>query len=429
MTAAWSGRRDVSFQGATTALVLGLATALGGGLLIGLERERRKGRGGDRQAAGIRSFALTALGGGLAQASAQPLLVGAGALMVLALAAVAYRASRESPRNADPGLTTELALFVTYLVGVLSVQNAPLGAGAAAVVAALLAARERLHRFATRVLSEAELHDALLLAALALVALPLLPAEPWPLLGGLQPRTVGLLAVLILLMQGAGHAAHRVFGAAAGLALSGFMSGFVSSTATIASMGGRARAEPGVRPACEAGAILSTAATWVLAMVMLAAVSPGLAWAVAPPALAGFGTALAAGTWRERRAVGLPVPLQRGGPLRVREAAVVALLLGGVTLGVGWAQRQWGTQGLVAGAMLAALGDAHASITALGAMHADQRLATPQAVPAVLAAVTANSVTRSITAFATGGRAFGLRVAGSLVLSCGAAWGLELVLR
>lgn len=417
-----------SVEGATTAVVLGLATALGGGLLIGLERERRKGRGGDRQAAGIRSFALAALGGGLAQASGQPLLVGAGALMVLALAAVAYRASRtrtDRPRSADPGLTTELALFVTYLTGVLSVQDPPLGAGAAAVVATLLAARERLHRFATRVLSEAELHDALMLAALALVALPLLPAEPWPLLGGLKPRTVGLLAVLILLLQGAGHAAHRLFGAAAGLALSGFMSGFVSSTATIASMGARVRAEPGVRPACEAGAILSTAATWVLAMVMLAAVSPALAWAVAPPALAGFGAAAATGAWRERRAVGLPAPLSRGGPLRVREAAVVALLLGGVTLGVGWAQRQWGTQGLLVGALLAALGDAHSSITALGAMHASNRVPTAEAVPAVLAAVTANSVTRSITAFVAGGRAFGLRVAGSLVLSCGAAWALH----
>ena len=37
------------------------AVALGIGLLIGAERERRKGEGRDRDAAGIRTFAITAL--------------------------------------------------------------------------------------------------------------------------------------------------------------------------------------------------------------------------------------------------------------------------------------------------------------------------------------------------------------------------------
>ncbi|MDP3612461.1 MAG: MgtC/SapB family protein, partial [Rubrivivax sp.] len=153
-----------------TGTALGLAAALGGGLLIGLERERRKrGRDGKgpHEAAGIRSFALAALGGGIAQTLQQPLLVAMGALMVAALVAVAYWKSREQVPGEpppDPGLTTELALFITYLVGVLSVQQPALGAGAAAVVAGLLAARDRLHHLATQVLSDAELHDALLLA-------------------------------------------------------------------------------------------------------------------------------------------------------------------------------------------------------------------------------------------------------------------------
>ncbi len=40
---------------------LGLGVALGAGLLIGLERERRKGCGPARASAGIRSFTLAAL--------------------------------------------------------------------------------------------------------------------------------------------------------------------------------------------------------------------------------------------------------------------------------------------------------------------------------------------------------------------------------
>ncbi|WP_043817840.1 DUF4010 domain-containing protein, partial [Rubrivivax gelatinosus] len=227
------------FDATTTPIALGLVSALGGGLLIGLERERRKGSGPDREPAGIRSFTLASLAGAFAQVIGEPLVVACGALAVLALAAVAYWRSQVVQRS-----PTELALFVTYLVGVVSMQLPLVGGGAAVVIAVLLAAQARLHRFATRVLTEAELHDALLLAALVLVVLPLLPATPVAWLGGLQPRTLGLLATLILVLQAAGHVALRFFGAAAGMALSGLLSGFVSSTATIASMGTRVRAEP-----------------------------------------------------------------------------------------------------------------------------------------------------------------------------------------
>ena len=44
---------------------VGLLVALGIGLLLGVERERRKGRGPERGPAGIRTFALVALLGGL----------------------------------------------------------------------------------------------------------------------------------------------------------------------------------------------------------------------------------------------------------------------------------------------------------------------------------------------------------------------------
>ena len=59
---------DLTFLADSAPQLLGLAVALGAGLLIGLERERRKGDGPLRRAAGIRSFSLAALAGALAQA-------------------------------------------------------------------------------------------------------------------------------------------------------------------------------------------------------------------------------------------------------------------------------------------------------------------------------------------------------------------------
>jgi uncharacterized membrane protein YhiD involved in acid resistance len=121
----------------TEALWLRLAIALGIGLLIGAERERRKGSGPKRGVAGIRTFALVALAGGVSLSVGGETVLVAAVLAVGALAAVAYFRSR----GADPGLTTEVALLTTFLLGALAVRQPALAAGLAVVVAILLAAR------------------------------------------------------------------------------------------------------------------------------------------------------------------------------------------------------------------------------------------------------------------------------------------------
>jgi uncharacterized membrane protein (DUF4010 family) len=408
-------------------LAWGLAAALGSGLLIGLERERRKGRGEHRRAAGIRSFTLAALGGGLAQALGQPALVALGAALVAVLSAVAYWKSRERLPDAptpDPGLTTELALFITYLVGVLCVQLPALGAGAAVVVAALLAAREKLHRLATELLSEAEVHDALLLAALALVLLPLLPATGLAWLGGVAPRTLLLTVLLILGLQAVGHTARRLVGARAGLALAGLLSGFVSSTATIASMGARARAEPALARACLAGALASTAATWLQLLVLLATLAPAVLPQLLPAALAGLAVASASAVWAWRSAAGSATPSGAApahGPLRLREALAVAAMLAAVTAGVAWAQARLGSAAVLVGTGVAALADAHAPIAALASLHGSGRVEAGTVVHAALLAVAVNSVSRSAVALASGGSRWALGVATSLAAAAAAA--------
>jgi len=419
------------------ALLLGLGVALGGGLLIGLERERRKGRGPDRQAAGIRSFTLVALGGAIAQALQQPALVAVGALAVVVMAALAYwRSQAGAPtaaggalpsragNGADPGMTTELAMVVTYLVGVLAMDRPALGAGAAAVVAVLLAARGSLHRFATRLLSEQELHDGLLLAALALVLLPLVPQTPVAWLAGLQPSVLAALVMLILLLQAAGHMALRLAGPSAGLALAGLMSGFVSSTATVASMGARLRKSPALAGPCTAGALLSTAATWLQATLLLLALAPALASRLLPALASGAAVALALGAhlaWRARRSGVGASWRPGGGALQVRQALVVAALLTAVALVVHQAVQRFGDAGALASAALAGLADAHAGVAAMGALAGQGRLDAPLAATGVLVAIGANCVTRTVVAVATGGLRFGAWLAGGLAASLAAA--------
>ena len=390
-------------------LLLGLAVALGSGLLIGLERERRKGEGPTRRAAGIRSFALVALAGALAQALAQPALVAAGALAVVLLAGLAYGFDRwratglphtRPPDTADPGMTTELALVVTYFIGVLALTQPALAAGCAAAVAVLLAARGTLHRVATRLLSAQELHDGLLLAALGLV-------------------------LLILLLQAAGHMALRWAGPGIGLPLSGLLGGFVSSTATVAAMGSRLRTDPALAGPCTAAGVLSTGATWLQALLMLWAVAPALALQLTPALLAAAAVALGVGgglAWRGRQDPALATAAPPGdGALQIRQALLVAAMLTGVTLLVTQADRLFGQAGTLASVALAGLADAHAGVTAVAALHAQGRIGAAGAGAAVLMAVGANGITRTAVAWTTGGRRYALWVALGLLPALAAA--------
>ncbi len=405
---------------------VGLAVALGAGLLIGIERERRKGAGNDRQAAGLRSFAVAAVTGGLAQWLQVPGLVVSGAVCVALLGVVSHWKSRSS----DPGLTTELALFTTYLIGVQSVLAPAFGGACGVGLAALLAARERLHRFATDLLSEQELHDGLLLAALALIVLPLIPAGPLAALAGIAPRPLAALVLLILAMQAAGHVALRWLGPRGGALLAGFAGGFVSSTATIASFGSRARADPRQIAMLSGGGGLSSAATWLQALVMCAVLSPVAALALLPVALAGALGAAGVGLLALRTQAPLAtadLPPSTGSALRPREAIAVAALLGLVAAGVGQAQHRFGDVGLNLSIAFAALIDAHAPVASLAALHAAGSLPTHGVVLGALIAITVNSLIRCVVAAVAGGRAYAQRVGAALGVSLALAWAAEWV--
>ena len=403
-----------------SAAMVGLAVALGVGLIVGIERERRKGDGDRRAAAGLRTFAITALAGAVAQLLPVPALVPIGAALVAALAAVSHWKSRSS----DPGMTTEIALFATYMIGVLCVIAPSLGAACGTGLALLLAARRRLHRFATELLSEQELHDGVLLAALALVVLPLIPSGPIEMLGGIAPRPLAAMVLLIMAIQAAGQAAVRWLGVRGGLLGAGFASGFVSSTATVASFGHRAREQPLHTGLLAGAAALSAVATWVLALAMTTALSPGAGLALLPVALAGMAGAAAVGLLpllSPSPAVAPEAPASTRSALRPREALAVALALALVALLVGTAQRHFGDAGLQVGIALAALVDAHAPVASLASLHAAGTLPTERFILGVLVAVGTNTLTRCAVALAAGGRNYALRVAAALMASLACA--------
>jgi uncharacterized membrane protein (DUF4010 family) len=404
-----------------------LVIALGIGLLIGAERERRKGTGRTRSAAGVRTFAITALAGGISFLVGGGLLVAVAAAIVGIFGAVSYR--RTAP--ADPGLTSEMALFATLLLGALAIERPSLAGGLGVVVTALLAARTPLHRFLRDLLTEQEAHDALLFAAASLVILPLVPNHSVGPYGVLNPRRFWELVVLVMAISGAGYIALRAMGSRFGLALAGITGGFISAAATIGSMATRATRDPRLARPATAGAVLSSIATVVQMAIVLLATNRATAQALAIPlafagiAAVGYGTFFLFGTHETDEKITAELP---GRPFSLKMAFLFAATLL-VVLFLSAAVAQWlGMRGLILTAGLAGFADTHSAAIAVAALVNSGRITPTATVTPILTGLTTNSITKAAFAAVLGGRAFFLRVSFGLVLMILAAWAAFLFL-
>lgn len=407
--------RDIDLSNVTN-----LAVALGVGLLIGAERERRKREKGSPATAGIRTFAVAAITGAVSFLLGGVLLLAAGTLAVSAFAAAAVWQVRQR----DPGITTEVALVLTVLVGALAMREPALAAGIGVVAAILLAARTPLHNFVGATLSEDEVRDALIFAGATLVVLPLLPDRAMGPFAALNPHSVWLIVVLILGISGAGHMAVRLFGARFGLPLAGLSSGFVSSVATIGAMGARAAKSPAVMSAAVAGAVLSTVATIVQMAVVVAAVSLPTLRAMAAPLLCAGLAAVAYGIAFTVRALRQPIEADpaKGQAFSLTSAVTFAATLAVILVASAAARAWFGAAGSVAAAALAGLVDTHAAAISIAAQVAAGRMSPADAALPILTALSTNTVTKLVFAWTSGGRAFALRVIPGLVLVIVSAW-------
>jgi uncharacterized membrane protein (DUF4010 family) len=338
-----------------------------------------------------------------------------GALLLVGLTVVGYWRDRSD----DPGLTTEVALFLTYLVGVIAALHAALAATLAVVLTALLIERERLHRFATEWLSPAEIRDGITLLALVLLVLPHLPDRP---LWGpvLNPRVIGQLLVLLLGLQSLAHLSRRLLAAQHALALSALASGFVSSSATVATMGMAVREGRGaVRPMAGA-ALLSCVSTLVQMPLLAAAVQVAWVPVLLLPCLAGAALALSWGLWMVRGAAPLSEGAQATQPLAgngrmfsLRAAALVAALLTGIQALV-YGMGLWlGPEGLRAGTLLAALAELHSAVAAVMAasLPGDEQ----GAATTIALALGVHALSKCVNAGISGGWRYALALAPGLL--------------
>ncbi len=400
--------------------MLNFVSAVAVGALIGAERERRKGEGPARSPSGIRTFTITSIAGAVAFSLGGVVLLAVLTACVAAMVAVSYWRSQDQ----DPGLTTEIVLVLTALLGGMCMQAPQTAAAIAVVVTVLLYSKAWLHNLVITVISKDELDDALIFAAATLVVLPLVPNRQMGPYLALNPHSIWIVIVLVMAISAVGYIAVRLFGARFGLPLAGAISGFVSSAATIGAMGSRAKKSKVLLAACVAGAVLSTVATIAQMALVVAATSMPTLFNLSGPLLLAGGTAVAYGaafTFLAARHSGSDAA-GTGGVFSLRTALAFGTILSVILVISAGLQERFGGAGVMLAAVVAGLVDTHAAAISVATLVASGKVTPQDAVIPILAGLTSNTLTKIIMAATSGGWAFALRVVPGLVLVALATW-------
>ena len=397
-------------------------TALAIGLLMGLERERNP-----FAKAGLRTFALVSLSGGIAQFLAQahggPAIVGLGLLAVALFIVAAYYHHHEAAHDSDPGTTTIVALIACYLLGALALAGHARIAVILAICATVLLYFKAELSGAVRGLERRDIVSILQFAVVTFVVLPLLPDRGYGPYGAFNPRQVWLVVVLITALSLAAYVSLRLIGPDRGAVVMGILGGMVSSTATTLSYARLARASPEASALCASAIIAANVVLPLRLAILAAVVAPDITAAVLPP----LGLALGAGVLAalaatRRHATASPaIQVDVANPVQLRTALSFAALYSVMLLLLAWLGDVAGSGGVYLAALVSGTTDVDAVTLSSLRMYRVRTLAGNQVATSIVLAFSANAVFKLLLLRQVAGGAFLRRCLGPLATMVGAA--------
>ncbi|MFG0314241.1 MAG: MgtC/SapB family protein, partial [Phycisphaerales bacterium] len=261
-------------------LVQYILISLGLGAVIGLERQSHYSEASEREAIGVRTFSLASLLGTVSAIGSQSgfpgmvYITGVGYFLMI----IAYLVFQYRQRDTIPGITTEVASLIVFVLGVLVPFNSLLAAAVGVIVAAILSVKRYTHLLVDK-LSQEEVLATMKFLLVLVVVLPILPDEGMGPGDIYNPREIGYLVVLISGISFLGYFAIRFLGRRRGISLTGILGGLASSTAVTLAMSHRvsnAGDDRTMRLAAAFAILLANAIMSVRVTVVVAAVNPEL---------------------------------------------------------------------------------------------------------------------------------------------------------
>lgn len=409
-------------------LLTRLAVALAIGLLVGLERGwHTRDEDEQKRAAGLRTFALSGLLGGVSAAvgaATNPLVIGFAFLGFVAAFTAFHLLEARLEHNV--GATSVVAGMLTFMLGAYAgIGELRVAVACGVAMTVLLALREQLHGWVERLRWE-EIRAVLTLLAMTFLLLPVLPnrtIDPWSVL---NPAEIWIMAIVIAAISFGGYIAVRVLGERLGILAASIAGGLASSTATTLTLARLARAEPAAWRLLAGGILAAGVVMVARVVVVAAALNRDLVEPLLIPLATAAGTLAAGsaflfliGAKDTRTDLAISNPLEIGTALKL--AAFIALVL----VGTGIARETAGDAGVVLLAALSGIADVDAVTISMARLSGGE-LSIGTASEAIAIALTVNTLAKAVMATSAGGLRLGMTVTAISVaaVSAGAlAWG------
>lgn len=381
-------------------IVIKVATALGIGLLIGVERgwSGKNEEEGDR-VAGIRTFGLIGLLGGVWAILTE--MVGEWALILAFLAVTAMALSSylvEARRSTDIGTTTAYTQMLTFALGAWAAFGYHIYAlGVAVVVITLLGLKPVLHKW-VRGIETVEIYAGIKMLIITVILLPLLPNQgygPWE---AINPHWIWWMVVLISGISFVGYFIIKYVGDRAGTLLTALIGGLASSTAVTLNMANLAR-EQGVRLIFMAGVMVASSIMFIRITVEVMIVNSGLMGSLWLPLLVMFIGVVGGALWlwygRKKKPEGEP-KLQLSNPLKVTMALKFGLFLGLILFLSTAVVELFGDKGIFYLAIFSGLMDVDAITLSLSRLSREGGLRPETATFGIMLAAVTNTMVKGL---------------------------------
>ena len=372
-------------------------SALGLGVLIGMERQRT--RGGIEVFAGVRTFSLVALFGAISvyasEQSGLPWLLGLIFLSVIAVVITSYQATS---RRGEIGATTEVSVLITFFVGCICAWGDVGIAGAITVVAMLLLSLKGwLHGLASRI-EPSDVEATLKFAIITLIILPLVPNTNFGPEGleVINPYKTWLMVVLIAGLNFVGYILVKVLGKEHGFGITGLLGGLVSSTAVTLGFSQRSRVEPALTSVLALAIVLAWTVMYFRVVVEVGVVNFALAKALTLGMLlmGAVSVVICLFLWRRGRTQETTEVESGNNPFELGDAIKFGLLFAVVIFVASAAQTYFGNTGLYLAGALAGLTDVDAIALSMASLAQQDPASSGPAARTIVIAVISNTMVK-----------------------------------
>ncbi|MEN8172451.1 MAG: MgtC/SapB family protein [Chloroflexota bacterium] len=381
------------------------------GALLGMEREFIQQKEDAADFAGIRTFSLIALLGSVTAFMATDfdiLLIALSLGGLILLITVSYFGKLKGNKRVI-GITTEVAVMLTFLFGVLVMGDQSKVAIALAVLTSLmLALKGRLHGFIRR-MSDEDLRVTLQFALVAAVILPLLPDRAIDPLGILNPFQVWLMVVLVSGIGFSGYILMKVLGPSRGINLTGILGGLASSTATTISFSTASRKNPAMSKHYARAVVLASSMMLPRVLFLILVIYPPLLRVVSLPLAAMLVSGLALVFFLQRKDTITESDFERSfdvaHPLKLSTAIKFGLVFAIIFIGIEFAQSSFGSIGVYFASASAGLMSMNAATLSIVQLLSQAQLDLQVAGVAIVIAAIMNTISKGAIVYFTGSQA------------------------